>query len=169
MYPCSPIPIPSHPSGVASLSHMLESSTHSQHHILGSGSWHQSGSDYCQVLLQVLGLIPSVPVPFPGLGIYLVEAALEADLTQGMWVARFNADPLTVINNSNIPTSGNGIKEVWWGQRRWVATHCPFSSLWTCQTLEPWGTSQGFSYPSILLLNPTIFLCRSASLLFLFI
>ena len=50
MYPCSPIPIPSHPSGVASLSHMLESSTHSQHHILGSGSWHQSGSDYCQVL-----------------------------------------------------------------------------------------------------------------------
>lgn len=60
---------------------MLESSTHSQHHILGSGSWHQSGSDYCQVLLQVLGLIPSVPVPFPGLGIYLVEAALEADLT----------------------------------------------------------------------------------------
>ena len=49
---CSLISIPSHPSGVAPLNHMLESSTnsHSQHHILGSGSWHQSGSDYCQVL-----------------------------------------------------------------------------------------------------------------------
>lgn len=32
-------------------------------------------------LLQVPGLIPSVPMPFPGLGIYLAEAALEATLT----------------------------------------------------------------------------------------
>ena len=43
---CSLISIPSHLSGVSSLSHMLQSSTNScsQHHILGSGSRHQSRS-----------------------------------------------------------------------------------------------------------------------------
>lgn len=84
-----------------SLSHMLEppQTSHSQHHILGSGSWNQSRSDYCQVLgkgnNQELFYFPhptAIYMKFQSLRLVLLKAHLPAP---GSWSSSFcsNATP----------------------------------------------------------------------------